>query len=65
MWPSRGPSVTGTLLGLAVAVLVAAYALHWAAELLREAAPVLLPAAGLVLLTALVLRWLRYRRDGW
>ena len=61
---SAPSSWASSIVSLAVAVLVVCVVLSWAAQLLREALPVLLPAS-LVLLLAWA-GWRVYRRsDRW
>lgn len=62
MSPSSSRSWTASLLGLAFAVLAISAALQLAAELLLAALPILLPAAGFVLLG--LLAWRAYSRRG-
>lgn len=57
-------SWAASLLGFALAVLVACAALNWAAELLREALPVLVPVA-LVALAAYIFITYFWQRDRW
>lgn len=51
-------------MGFALAVLAAAYALNLAADLLRQALPVLIPAAVLVVIGIGLWQW-RSRSRGW
>lgn len=57
-------SWTASIVGFALAVLVAALAVHSTAELVLSALPVLLPIAGCVGLL-LAGRWWSNRRGGW
>ena len=60
-----GPrSVTANVVHFALAVLVAAVALHLAADLLRTALPVLIPLGVLMLVSLGVWRW-HTRSRGW
>jgi hypothetical protein len=57
-------SWAASIVGFALAVLAACAALQWAAQLLLQALPVLLPAAGVVLLGFFA--WRYYNRPrGW
>lgn len=53
------------IVSLALAVLAACLALSFAADLLREALPVLVPAAVVVVLMGGTWRWLRNRNQHW
>ena len=62
---NRGPrSWTASIVGFALAVLAAAYALNMAADLLRQALPVLVPVAIVVVLGIGLWQW-RSRTRGW
>ena len=57
-------SWAASIVGFALAVLAAAYALSVAADLLRQALPVLIPTAVLVLVGIGLWHW-RSRSRGW
>jgi hypothetical protein len=57
-------SWTASIVGFALAVLAAAYALNVAAQLLRQALPVLIPVAVLVLIGIGSWQW-QSRARGW
>ncbi len=57
-------SWTSSIVGFALAVLAAAYALGLAADLLRRALPVLIPAAVVFLVDIGLWQW-RSRSRGW
>ena len=58
-------SWAASIVGFALAVLVACAALSWAAELLLVALPVLAPTAAVVGGTVLAWRWYSRRPPGW
>lgn len=60
---NRG-SWTASIVGFALAVLAVAYALNVAAALLRQALPVLLPVAVIVLIGIGLWQWRSWTR-GW
>ncbi len=57
-------SWAASIVGFALMVLAAAYALHLAADLLREALPVLVPVGLVVLIGVGIWQW-RTRPRGW
>ncbi|MCF6743554.1 hypothetical protein E9529_04555 [Blastococcus sp. KM273128] len=57
-------SWAASIVGFALAVLAAAYALNVAAALLRQALPVLIPVAVIVLISIGLWQW-RSRTRGW
>ncbi len=58
-------SWAASIVGFCFAVLAACLALKLAAEFLLDALPVLLPAAAVVVGSALTWRWWRNRSGGW
>jgi hypothetical protein len=61
---NNGRSWTASIVGFALAVLAVAYALNVAADLLRQALPVLIPVAVLVGIGIGLWQW-RSRTRGW
>jgi hypothetical protein len=61
---NNGRSWAASIVGFALAVLAAAYALSLAADLLRRALPVLIPAAAMFLVGIGLWQW-RSRTRGW
>lgn len=65
MWPSRPGGWATSIVGFALAVLVACLALNWAAALLRGALPVLIPVAVVAGMSTVGWRWWQTRTRTW
>lgn len=63
---NRAPrSWAAGIVSFALAVLAACWALNWAAELIREALPVLIPVAVVALVGTIAWRWWRTQNRSW